>query len=89
MRSAYSSATLPRRRERDAALRAIEEPHVQVLLELPDLEGDRRLGHEQRLGRLGERKVLRDRVEDLEAPVGHAPILNGVPAFAGTAAPSR
>ena len=66
---------LPRRREQDASLRAVEEPHVQVLLELLDLESDCRLGHEQRLGSLGEGKVLRYRMEYLKAPVGHASML--------------
>ena len=62
---------LARGRERDAPLRAVEEARAQVLFELLDLEGDRRLGHEQRLGRLGEGQVLRDGMEYLEAPVGH------------------
>src|SRR5207302_1559984 len=56
----------------DASLRAIEEPCAQMLFQLLDLEGDRRLRHEERLGRLGERQVLRYRVEHLQAPVGHA-----------------
>ena len=73
MRSAYSSAISARGRERDAPLRAVEEARVEVLLELLDLEGDRRLGHEQRLGGLGEGQVLRDGVEYLEAPIGHSP----------------
>ena len=64
---------LPRGRQRDVPVRAVEEPRVEVLLELPDLERDRRLRHEQRLGRLGERQMLRDRVEHLEAPIRHEP----------------
>ena len=65
----------PGGRERDPARRAVEEPRVELLLELPDLERHRRLRHEQRLGRPGEREVLRDRVEDLDAPIRHgAPI---------------
>src|SRR6267378_404233 len=59
--------------ERDAALRAVEKARVEVFLELLDLEGHRRLRHEQRVGRLGEGEVLRDRVEDLKTPVGHIP----------------
>src|SRR5256885_7632696 len=62
---------LPRRRERDASLRAIEEPRAQILLQLLDLEGHRRLRHEERLGRLGERQVLRrseEHTSELQSP---------------------
>jgi len=38
---------------------------------LLDLEGHRRLRHEQRLSRFGEREVLGYGVEHLEASVGH------------------
>ena len=44
---------------------------VEVLFELPDLKCHGGLRHEQRLSRLGEGQMLRDRVEDLEAPVRH------------------
>jgi hypothetical protein len=57
--------------ERDAPVPAIEQAGVEMLLELANLERDRRLGHEQRLGRLGERKMLGDRVEHLEAAIRH------------------
>ena len=58
-------------RERDAALRAIEKAGVELLLQLLDLESDRRLGHEKRLRRLGERQVFRYRMKDLQAPQTH------------------
>src|SRR6185295_18464812 len=62
---------LARGRERDLSLRAVEEACAELLLELLHLEGDRGLGHAQRLGGLGKGEVLRYRVEYLQAPVGH------------------
>jgi hypothetical protein len=62
---------LASRRERVAAVPALEQPRVEMLLELLHLERDRRLRHEERLGRLGETQVLRHRVKDLQSPVGH------------------
>jgi hypothetical protein len=52
---------------------AIEEARVELFLELPHLERDRRLRHEERLGGFREGQVFRDGVEDLEAPVGQGP----------------
>ena len=57
--------------ERDAPVRAVEQARIEMLLELADLEGHRRLGHEQRPRRLGEGEVLRDRVKDLQTTVRH------------------
>jgi hypothetical protein len=53
------------------AMRAVEEPRVELLFQLPDLKGHRGLRHEQGLGRLGERQMLRDRVKYLETPIRH------------------
>src|SRR5204863_6012410 len=58
--------------ERDAPLRAIEKARVEMLFELLDLEGDGRLRHEERLGGLGERQMLRYGVKDLEAAQTHS-----------------
>jgi hypothetical protein len=44
---------------------------IEVLFQLADLEGHRRLRHEQRLRRLGKGEVLCDCVKDLQAAVGH------------------
>lgn len=57
--------------QRDLPVTALKQARVELLFQLFDLERDRRLRHEQRLGRLGEREVFCDRVKDLEAPVGH------------------
>ncbi len=62
----------PRLGERNPALAALENARVEVFFELLDLKRDRWLRHEQHFGRLGEREVFRDRVKDLEAPVGHS-----------------
>ena len=61
----------PAAEARDAAVRAVEQARVEVLLQLADLERHRRLRHEQRLGGLGEGEVLCDGVEYLEATVCH------------------
>jgi hypothetical protein len=60
------------RRERDAAVGAIEEPDAEMLLELADLERDGRLRHAQRVGRLGERPMLGNRMERLQTTIRHA-----------------
>ncbi len=65
----------PGRGERDAAARPVEQARVVLLLELADLEGHGRLRHEERLRRLGEGEVLRNRVEDLETAISHPRIL--------------
>src|SRR5205814_7754671 len=62
-------------REHDAALGAVEEAGIEILLELLDLERDGRLRHEKRIRRLGERQMLRDRVEYLKVSVRHPGIL--------------
>ena len=64
---------IARRSERDPSMAAIEQARVEVFFELLDLEGDCRLGHEQRFGCLGERKLPRHRMEHLETPVRHRP----------------
>ncbi len=69
MRSAYSSAMVPAKVRRNASLRAIEEPRVKLLLQLPDLKCHGRLRHEQRLCRLGERQVFRHGLENLESSI--------------------
>ncbi len=71
--------------ETDAVVGAVEKPGVELLLELPHLKGDRRLGHVQCRGGLGEAQVLGHRVEDLQAPIRHAsPLVAGHAAMAST-----
>ena len=60
-----------RRGQLDLVVLAVEEPGVEVLLELADLKGHRRLGHVQPLAGAGEALELRDRVEHLQAAVDH------------------
>jgi hypothetical protein len=55
-------------------VRTVEQAGVEVLLELPDLEGDGRLGHVQGLGRLGEAEQPGNGVKDLETTVGHGAV---------------
>ncbi len=62
---------VPAKVRRNAALRAIEEARVQLLLQLPDLKSHGRLRHEQRLCRLGERQVFRHGIENLESSIRH------------------
>jgi hypothetical protein len=50
---------------------ALEEPRIEVLLELLHLERDRRLRHEKLLRGFGEAQLLRHGIEDLEASVSH------------------
>lgn len=49
----------------------VEQAGVEVLFQLLDLEGDRRLGHVEVLCRAGEGPVLRHRVEYLESAICH------------------
>lgn len=49
----------------------IEEPGVEMLLELLDLERHCRLRHEQYLGSLGKRQLFGDGVENLQPAIGH------------------
>ncbi len=65
----------PGRRQRNLAVAAIEQPGVEVLLQLLDLKGHRGLRHEQHLGRLGERQLLGYGVKHLKSAIGH----NGFP----------
>src|SRR6185437_3882226 len=62
------------RSQRDFAIAAIEQPRIELILELANLERDRRLGHAQRVGRLGERPMLRDGVKCLQATIRHGPV---------------
>ena len=62
-----------RGRQSDLAVTALEQARVEPLLELLDLEGHRRLRHEQRVRRLGERQLLCHRVKDLQPPIRHGP----------------
>src|SRR5262245_18146087 len=62
-----------RRRQCDLAVATLEQPRVEMLFELLDLERDRGLGHEQGLRRLGEAHLLRDGVEHLQPAIGHGP----------------
>jgi hypothetical protein len=63
-----------RGREADAAMGAVEQPGVELVFQLADLERHRRLRHAERFPRLGEREVLRDRVEYLKPPIRHRPV---------------
>ena len=49
--------------ERDAALRAVEQAHAELVLELADLLAHGRLRHVQPLGSAAEVELLRDRYE--------------------------
>ena len=60
-----------RRGQLDAVVLAVEEPGVEVLLELADLKGHRRLRHVQPLAGAGEALELGDRVKHLEPAVNH------------------
>jgi len=53
------------RRQRDAAMPALEQACIVLLLELPHLERDRRLGHEQGIGGPREAEMLRHGIKDL------------------------
>ena len=71
MRSAYSRARLP---AAVSEMRPCARSNRRVLKcssSCRICEGDRRLRHEKRLGRLGEGEVLCDRVEYLEAAIRH------------------
>src|SRR2546425_901665 len=61
------------RSKRDAAVRTVEQARVEGFLELLDLEGHRRLRHEERISRLGKGQMLCDGAENLKTPVGHEP----------------
>jgi hypothetical protein len=50
---------------------AFEQPGIEVLLQLLDLEGHRGLGHEQLLRRLRKRKLAGNGMKYLQAAVGH------------------
>src|SRR5271154_1589888 len=56
-------------------MRTIEQPRIELLFKLPHLKGNRRLSHEERLGRLSEREMLRNRVEAWR----HRPPMNSKP----------
>src|SRR5574337_604408 len=62
---------LARWRKGDLAVPPFEEPGVVVLLQLLDLKGDRRLGHEEVFGGTGEGAVLGNGVENLKTTVSH------------------
>jgi hypothetical protein len=49
----------------------IEKPGIEMFFQLLDLEGDRRLGHEQHFGRFGKRELLGDGMEHLQSAIGH------------------
>ena len=53
------------------AVAAVEQPRVEMLFQLLDLESHRRLCHEQHFRRLGEGQLLGDCVKDLQSPIGH------------------
>ena len=61
----------------DAVVLAIEEPGVEMLLELANLERHRRLRHVQPFRRAREAPELRNRVKDLEPPVDHGAAMVG------------
>jgi hypothetical protein len=54
---------LPRLRERERPVAALEQLHPELLLQLLDLAAHRRLGEEQFLARLGEGQVARGGLE--------------------------
>jgi hypothetical protein len=54
----------------------IEQPGIEMLFQLLDLKGHRRLGHEQDLGRLGKRQLLGHRMEHLKPPISHKTALH-------------
>jgi hypothetical protein len=62
---------LPGGSQRNAAMAALEQPCIEMFLQLLDLESHRRLGHEQLLRRLRERKLAGNGMEYLQATIGH------------------
>jgi hypothetical protein len=63
--------------ELDAAARAAEDLDAELLLEAPDLLGDRRLGEVQLLGGLRERAVAGDGGDGAKVAQLHAPMVPG------------
>ncbi len=57
--------------EADTVVGAVEQTGVEVFFQLAHLEGHCRLGHVQRLGRLGEAEQPRDRMKYLQSPICH------------------
>ena len=57
--------------EADLVVRAVEQPRVEIFLELADLEGHGRLRHVQRLRGLGEAQEPRYRVKYLKSAIRH------------------
>src|SRR3954451_9931147 len=58
--------------EHDAARRAVEQPHAELLLELADLLADRGLGDVEAIRRTAEVQLLRDRDEVPQVTEFHA-----------------
>ena len=66
---------LARRRELDAARRAVQQRHAELGLEPPDLLRERRLGHVQALGGAAEVAFLGDGDERAQVAELHAPAI--------------
>ena len=58
----------------DLVVGAVEQPGIEILLELADLERHGRLRHVQRLGRLGEAQQPCHRVEYLKSAIRHVSV---------------
>ena len=54
---------LARRRQRDPPRRSLDQLHAHALLELANVDAERRLGEMEAFGRAGEVALLRDRDE--------------------------
>jgi hypothetical protein len=60
-----------RRGQGNLAVRAFKQTGIEMFFELLDLEGHRRLGHEQQFRRLGKRQLFGNGVENLKAAISH------------------
>ena len=68
---------LPGRGERDGRCAALKDGRAELLLDLPNLLGERRLGDEERFGRRGEAAFARDGEHELSVSGIHEHLREG------------